>query len=85
TLTKREFWQLVQQSYGTELGLNNEEMENLSQSAEDKGPPRALAKSSCDESGDKLEKSTKLTVPNWETVPPSPETEADGGTLQPLL
>ncbi|XP_078512786.1 protein Aster-C isoform X2 [Lissotriton helveticus] len=85
TLTKREFWQLVQQSYGTELGLNNEEMENLSQTTEDKGLPRALGISSCDESGDKLEKSTKLMVPNWETVPPSPETEADGGALQPLV
>ncbi|XP_007946041.1 protein Aster-C, partial [Orycteropus afer afer] len=38
-LTKQEFWQLVHQNYGTELGLNPEEMENLSLSIEDNVQP----------------------------------------------
>ncbi|GAB1300289.1 Protein Aster-C [Apodemus speciosus] len=29
SLTRQEFWQLLQQNYGTELGLNAEEMEHL--------------------------------------------------------
>ncbi|XP_072849929.2 protein Aster-C isoform X2 [Pogona vitticeps] len=36
-LTKQEFWQLVQQSYGSELGLNTEEMENIYASSEENG------------------------------------------------
>uniref|UniRef100_G1KJJ8 GRAM domain containing 1C n=1 Tax=Anolis carolinensis TaxID=28377 RepID=G1KJJ8_ANOCA len=49
-LTKQEFWQLVQQSYGPELGLNAEEMENIYSSPEE----NALSRSSlCDESGEK--------------------------------
>ncbi|XP_069491988.1 protein Aster-C isoform X2 [Ambystoma mexicanum] len=84
TLTKREFWHLVQQSYGTDLGLNNEEMENFTFSADDNGQHRAVGKSSCDESGDKTEKTTKLSVPNWETVSPTTESEPDCGTLQLL-
>ncbi|PNJ63994.1 GRAMD1C isoform 9 [Pongo abelii] len=38
SLTRQEFWQLLQQNYGTELGLNAEEMENLSLSIEDVQP-----------------------------------------------
>ncbi|CAI5773020.1 VASt domain-containing protein [Podarcis lilfordi] len=49
-LTKQEFWQLVQQSYGSELGLNTEEMENIYSSSEENGQSRS---SLCDESGDK--------------------------------
>uniref|UniRef100_A0A8D2B7V1 GRAM domain containing 1C n=1 Tax=Sciurus vulgaris TaxID=55149 RepID=A0A8D2B7V1_SCIVU len=40
SLTRQEFWQLLQQNYGTELGLNAEEMENLSLSIEDNVHPR---------------------------------------------
>uniref|UniRef100_A0A8C5PEV8 GRAM domain containing 1C n=1 Tax=Leptobrachium leishanense TaxID=445787 RepID=A0A8C5PEV8_9ANUR len=39
SLTKKEFWHLVQQSYGTELGLNNEEMESISLPSEDNVQP----------------------------------------------
>uniref|UniRef100_G1Q6R0 GRAM domain-containing protein n=1 Tax=Myotis lucifugus TaxID=59463 RepID=G1Q6R0_MYOLU len=40
SLTRQEFWQLLQQNYGAELGLNAEEMENLSVSIEDNVQPR---------------------------------------------
>ncbi|XP_015269065.1 PREDICTED: GRAM domain-containing protein 1C isoform X3 [Gekko japonicus] len=55
-LTKQEFWQLVQQSYGSELGLNTEEMENFYSSSEENGHSRS---SLCDESGEKDEKPSK--------------------------
>ncbi|XP_039183245.1 protein Aster-C isoform X2 [Crotalus tigris] len=49
-LTKQEFWQLVHQSYGSELGLNIEEMENIYSSSEENGQLRSNLS---DESGDK--------------------------------
>ncbi|XP_074928252.1 protein Aster-C isoform X3 [Chelonoidis abingdonii] len=55
-LTKHEFWQLVQQSYGSELGLNSEEMESFYSSSEDNGQSRS---SICDDSGDRDEKLPK--------------------------
>ncbi|XP_043394598.1 protein Aster-C isoform X6 [Chelonia mydas] len=55
-LTKQEFWQLVQQSYGSELGLNSEEMESFYLSSEDNGQSRS---SICDDSGDRDEKLPK--------------------------
>ncbi|XP_050814505.1 protein Aster-C isoform X7 [Gopherus flavomarginatus] len=55
-LTKQEFWQLVQQSYGSELGLNSEEMESFYSSSEDNGQSRS---SICDDSGDRDEKLPK--------------------------
>uniref|UniRef100_A0A8C6VKF0 GRAM domain containing 1C n=1 Tax=Naja naja TaxID=35670 RepID=A0A8C6VKF0_NAJNA len=39
-LTKQEFWQLVHQSYGAELGLNIEEMESIYSSSEENGQLR---------------------------------------------
>ncbi|KAM6447452.1 protein Aster-C isoform 3-T3 [Liasis olivaceus] len=49
-LTKQEFWQLVTQSYGSELGLNTEEMESIYSSSEENGQLRSNLS---DESGDK--------------------------------
>ncbi|KAM5179950.1 protein Aster-C isoform 2-T2 [Mantella aurantiaca] len=59
SLTKKEFWQLVQQSYGTELGLNNEEMDSLAMPAEDTGPARVLVKSASEDLGEKGEKTSR--------------------------
>ncbi|XP_053561807.1 protein Aster-C [Bombina bombina] len=59
TLTKREFWQLVQQSYGTELGLNNEEMENLTLTTDDTGQPRNAGKMVHEDIAEKTEKMFK--------------------------
>ncbi|KFW88093.1 GRAM domain-containing protein 1C, partial [Phalacrocorax carbo] len=56
-LTKQEFWQLVHQSYGSELGLNSEEMESFHSSSEDNGQPRS---SICDDSGERDEKLPKM-------------------------
>ncbi|KGL75393.1 GRAM domain-containing protein 1C, partial [Tinamus guttatus] len=70
-LTKQEFWQLVHQSYGSELGLNTEEMENFHSSSEDNGQPRS---SVCDESGEKDEKLPKATSPARE---PTLQTEGE--------
>uniref|UniRef100_A0A8D0EHD0 GRAM domain containing 1C n=1 Tax=Strix occidentalis caurina TaxID=311401 RepID=A0A8D0EHD0_STROC len=57
SLTKQEFWQLVHQSYGSELGLNSEEMESFHSSSEDNGQPRS---SICDDSGERDEKLPKM-------------------------
>ncbi|OWK63898.1 GRAM domain-containing protein 1C [Lonchura striata] len=56
-LTKQEFWQLVHQSYGSELGLNSEEMESFHSSSEDNGQSRS---SICDDSGERDEKIPKM-------------------------
>ncbi|XP_077149806.1 protein Aster-C isoform X2 [Ranitomeya variabilis] len=58
-LTKKEFWQLVQQSYGTDLGLNNEEMDYLTVPPEDNAPARAPAKPAAEDFGEKIEKTSK--------------------------
>ncbi|XP_072192885.1 protein Aster-C isoform X1 [Excalfactoria chinensis] len=55
-LTKQEFWQLVHQSYGSELGLNTEEMESFHSSSEDNGQCRS---SVCDEPGERDDKLPK--------------------------
>ncbi|XP_021254333.1 GRAM domain-containing protein 1C isoform X5 [Numida meleagris] len=54
-LTKQEFWQLVHQSYGSELGLNTEEMESF-HSSEDNGQCRS---SVCDEPAERDDKLPK--------------------------
>ncbi|XP_072781262.1 protein Aster-C isoform X5 [Taeniopygia guttata] len=56
-LTKQEFWQLVHQSYGSELGLNSEEMESFHSSSEDNGQSRSGI---CDDSGERDEKLPKM-------------------------
>ncbi|KAM7064714.1 protein Aster-C isoform 3-T3 [Acridotheres tristis] len=56
-LTKQEFWQLVHQSYGSELGLNSEEMESFHSSSEDNGQSRS---SICDDSAERDEKLPKM-------------------------
>ncbi|CAN2387744.1 GRAM domain containing 1C [Pristimantis euphronides] len=59
SLTGKEFLQLVHQSYGTELGLNNEEMENLAMPPEDIVPPRTSGKPAAEDSSEKFEKTSK--------------------------
>ncbi|XP_063812864.1 protein Aster-C isoform X2 [Pseudophryne corroboree] len=61
SLSKKEFWQLVQQSYGTELGLNNEEMESLAMPPEDVVPARAPSKSGSEELGEKTPRGSSIT------------------------
>ncbi|XP_055481015.1 protein Aster-C isoform X2 [Psammomys obesus] len=61
SLTRQEFWQLLQQNYGTELGLNAEEMENLSLSIEENVQPRSPGRSSVDDAGERDEKFSKAT------------------------
>ncbi|XP_027724584.1 protein Aster-C isoform X4 [Vombatus ursinus] len=80
SLTKQEFWQLVQQSYGTELGLNAEEMENLSLSLENNECSRSPGRSSLEESGErdgKLSRSFSFTRVPLNRVP---ETESLSGS-----
>nr|XP_020862803.1 GRAM domain-containing protein 1C isoform X3 [Phascolarctos cinereus] len=80
SLTKQEFWQLVQQSYGTELGLNAEEMENLSLSLENNEHSRSPRRSSLEESGErdgKLSRSISFTRVPLSRVP---ETESLNGS-----
>ncbi|XP_018103665.1 uncharacterized protein LOC414690 isoform X2 [Xenopus laevis] len=71
TLTKKEFWQLVQQSYGTELGLNNEEMEHLSVPVEDNGQTRASGRVVLEDCGEKPEK-----MPRGSSVLQATETDS---------
>ncbi|KAM9697141.1 protein Aster-C isoform 1-T1 [Dama dama] len=59
SLTRQEFWQLLQENYGTEVGLNAEEMENLSLSIEDTVQPRSPGRSSLDDCGERDEKLSK--------------------------
>ncbi|XP_076974450.1 protein Aster-C isoform X3 [Tamandua tetradactyla] len=76
SLTKQEFWQLIQQNYGTELGLNAEEMENLSLSIEDTVQPRSPGRSSLDDSGERDEKLSKSISFTRESTSQVSETES---------
>ncbi|XP_063999347.1 protein Aster-C isoform X2 [Pogoniulus pusillus] len=77
-LTKQEFWQLVHQSYGSELGLNSEEMESFHSSSEDNGHPRS---SVCDDPGEKDE---KLPKPIGLVGEPTLQTEGESPNRQVL-
>ncbi|NP_001125369.1 protein Aster-C [Pongo abelii] len=78
SLTRQEFWQLLQQNYGTELGLNAEEMENLSLSIEDVRP-RSPGRSSLDDSGERDEKLSKSISFTSESISRVSETESFDG------
>ncbi|XP_063302471.1 protein Aster-C isoform X2 [Pelobates fuscus] len=78
SLTKKEFWQLVQQSYGAELGLNNEDMETVSLPSEDNGPLRAAAKVTCEDVGERTEKTSRGSSLTRDSIS---QTEADGPSM----
>ncbi|XP_036992775.2 protein Aster-C isoform X1 [Artibeus jamaicensis] len=80
-LTRQEFWQLLQQNYGTELGLNAEEMESLSLSIEENVQPRSPERSSVDDCGERDEKSSKSISFTRESVNRVSETESVDGNL----
>ncbi|XP_029434059.1 protein Aster-C isoform X2 [Rhinatrema bivittatum] len=84
SLTNREFWQLVQQSYGTELGLNTEEMENLSSAAEDGGQPRALVGNVSEEPRDKTDKLIGGNGLNQDLLAQVADEEPSSGPLLPV-
>ncbi|XP_040606731.1 protein Aster-C isoform X5 [Mesocricetus auratus] len=79
SLTRQEFWQLLQQNYGTELGLNAEEMENLSLSIEENVQPRSPGRSSVDDSGERDEKFSKAVSFTQESISRVSETESLDG------
>ncbi|XP_042813124.1 protein Aster-C isoform X1 [Panthera tigris] len=79
SLTRQEFWQLLQQNYGNELGLNAEEMENLSLSIEDTVQPRSPGRSSLDDCGARDEKFSKSIGFTRESVNRVSETESIDG------
>uniref|UniRef100_A0A9L0TAU4 GRAM domain containing 1C n=1 Tax=Equus caballus TaxID=9796 RepID=A0A9L0TAU4_HORSE len=79
SLTRQEFWQLLQQNYGTELGLNAEEMENLSLSIEGSVPPRSPGRSSLDDCGERDEKLSKSVSFTRESITRLSETESVDG------
>ncbi|NP_001395263.1 protein Aster-C isoform 3 [Mus musculus] len=74
SLTRQEFWQLLQQNYGTELGLNAEEMEHLL-SVEENVQPRSPGRSSVDDAGERDEKFSKAVSFTQESVSRASETE----------
>ncbi|XP_044944340.1 protein Aster-C isoform X2 [Mustela lutreola] len=78
-LTRQEFWQLLQQNYGNELGLNAEEMENLSLSIEDNAQPRSPGRSSLDDCGERDEKFSKSISFTRESVNRVSEAESIDG------
>ncbi|XP_055965338.1 protein Aster-C [Sorex fumeus] len=78
SLSRQEFWQLLQQNYGTELGLNAEEMENLSLSIEENVQPRSPGRSSLEDFGEREEKLSKSTNSTRESIRVS-ETESNDG------
>ncbi|XP_075819432.1 protein Aster-C isoform X1 [Microtus pennsylvanicus] len=79
SLTRQEFWQLLRQNYGTELGLNAEEMENLSLSIEENVQPRSPGRSIVDDSGERDEKFSKAIGFPQESVSRVSETESLDG------
>ncbi|XP_036060098.1 protein Aster-C isoform X2 [Onychomys torridus] len=79
SLTRQEFWQLLQQNYGTELGLNAEEMENLSLSIEENVQPRSPGRSSVDDPGERDEKFSKAISLTQESISRVSETESLDG------
>ncbi|XP_035874008.1 protein Aster-C isoform X3 [Phyllostomus discolor] len=80
-LTRQEFWQLLQQNYGTELGLNAEEMESLSLSIEENVQPRSPERSSLEDCGERDEKLSKSISFTRESVNRVSETESIDGNL----
>uniref|UniRef100_A0A2K6GBQ3 GRAM domain containing 1C n=1 Tax=Propithecus coquereli TaxID=379532 RepID=A0A2K6GBQ3_PROCO len=83
SLTRQEFWQLLQQNYGTELGLNAEEMEHLSLSIEDNVQPRSPGRSSLDNSGERDGKLSKSISFTRESISRGSETESlDGNSAK---
>ncbi|KAM9320404.1 protein Aster-C [Gastrophryne carolinensis] len=82
SLTKKEFWQLVQQSYGTELGLNNDEMDSVSLSAEDTGAARTPSKAACEDTGEKCEKTPRGNAAMRDVVS---QTETDSFTVLQMI
>nr|XP_033797833.1 protein Aster-C isoform X1 [Geotrypetes seraphini] len=83
SLTNHEFWQLVQQSYGTELGLNTEEMESLSLTAEDGGQSRTLICGGSEETKENTDKFIKGNGLNQDLLAHIADEESFSGT--PLL
>ncbi|XP_013818092.2 PREDICTED: GRAM domain-containing protein 1C isoform X1 [Capra hircus] len=79
SLTRQEFWQLLQENYGTELGLNAEEMENLSLSTEDTVQPRSPGRSSLDDCGERDEKLSKSISFTRESISRVSESESIEG------
>uniref|UniRef100_A0A8C3X4R8 GRAM domain containing 1C n=1 Tax=Catagonus wagneri TaxID=51154 RepID=A0A8C3X4R8_9CETA len=75
SLTRQEFWQLLQQNYGTELGLTAEEMESLSLSIEDNGQSRSPGRSSLDDCGERDEKLSRSISFTCESISRVSETE----------
>lgn len=84
-MTRQEFWQLLQQNYGTELGLNAEEMENLSLSIEDNVQARSTERSSLDDCGERDEKLSKSTSFTCDSINGISETESIDGNLSKAL
>ncbi|XP_011375996.1 protein Aster-C isoform X2 [Pteropus medius] len=81
SLTRQEFWQLLQQNYGTELGLNAEEMETLSLSIEDNMQSRSSERSSLDDCGERDERLSKSISFTCESINRVSETESIDGNL----
>ncbi|XP_061283174.1 protein Aster-C isoform X1 [Bos javanicus] len=78
-LTRQEFWQLLQEDYGTELGLHAEEMENFSLSIEDTVQPRSPGRSSLDDYGERDEKLSKSISFTRESISRASESESIEG------
>lgn len=78
-MTRQEFWQLLQEDYGTELGLHAEEMENFSLSIEDTVRPRSLGRSSLDDYGERDEKLSKSISFTRESISRASESESIEG------
>lgn len=70
---------MLQQNYGTELGLNAEEMEHLSLSIEENVQPRSPGRSSVDDSGERDEKFSKAIGLTHKSVSRASETESLDG------
>ncbi|XP_033865079.3 protein Aster-C [Acipenser ruthenus] len=77
-LTKQDFWHMVQHNYGSDLGLNNEEMESLSLSTENLNRSGVSATHTSDEFSLKLERRSSLKFPLIETPMEDASSRAEG-------
>ncbi|KAI1891216.1 hypothetical protein AGOR_G00141500 [Albula goreensis] len=75
-LTRVEFWQMVKQHYGNDLGLNHEEMESLQTPAESAIQASVSMKAGAEEHAGRLERNPSFRIQPAESPP------LDGSVMQ---
>ncbi|KAM5281276.1 protein Aster-C [Ctenodactylus gundi] len=79
SLTRQEFWHLLQQNYGSDLDLSAEEMNSSPLSIDNNVPPRSPGRSTMDDSGGREEKLAKSVSFSRESISRISEIESLDG------